>query len=225
MLTGENGILTQANNAREETRGGAVEEAKNIWEANKKLDEEMENKTAESLEELINRLVNEKLLTEDEKDKIIGNEEKGIDATGEITIGKRTIVFGLGAKTLVEAFKDDEIKIGDRIDYNPIASEDTGIEEKYRYESLPENNGYTYLDKQIFTVNNNNEEVNWIILGLSDDEKNLLITTEKPIRKEKTDESGDSQEKNDPYLYLSGIKGYINATNELNNICRIYRIW
>ena len=33
-LTGENGILTRANDAKVETRGAAVEEEKNLWEAN-----------------------------------------------------------------------------------------------------------------------------------------------------------------------------------------------
>lgn len=33
-LTGENGILTRASEAEVETRGAAVEEEKNLWEAN-----------------------------------------------------------------------------------------------------------------------------------------------------------------------------------------------
>ena len=63
--------------------------------------------TVESLEQIVNRLVSEKLLTEDEKDQILGNETKGIEATGQVTIGSRTIVFDT-TKTLVEAFKDEE---------------------------------------------------------------------------------------------------------------------
>ena len=59
MLTGENGILSQAQKADVETRGAAVEEAKNLWETNKTLDENTGENTAESLEELVNRLVDE----------------------------------------------------------------------------------------------------------------------------------------------------------------------
>ena len=33
-LTGENGILRQAGNAKEETRGASVEEARDLWKIN-----------------------------------------------------------------------------------------------------------------------------------------------------------------------------------------------
>ena len=38
-LTGENGILTRANDAKVETRGAAVEEEKDLWKANKLANE------------------------------------------------------------------------------------------------------------------------------------------------------------------------------------------
>ena len=118
MLTGENGILSQAQKADVETRGAAVEEAKNLWETNKTLDENTGENTAESLEELVNRLVDENLLTEDEKDQILGNEEKGIEATGEVTIGSRTIVFGIEGPTIGSKYDEGAIKIGDKITYS-----------------------------------------------------------------------------------------------------------
>ena len=118
MLTGENGILSQAQKADEETRGAAVEEAKNLWETNKTLDENTGENTAESLEELVNRLVDENLLTEDEKDLILGNEEKGIEATGQVTIGSRTIVFGIEGPTIGSKYDEGAIKIGDKITYS-----------------------------------------------------------------------------------------------------------
>ena len=118
MLTGENGILSQAQKADVETRGAAVEEAKNLWETNKTLDENTGENTAESLEELLNRLVDESLLTEDEKDLILGNEEKGIEATGEVTIGSRTIVFGIEGPTIGSKYDEGAIKIGDKITYS-----------------------------------------------------------------------------------------------------------
>ena len=37
MLTGENGIITQANTAKTETRGGEVEEKVNLWKVEKTL--------------------------------------------------------------------------------------------------------------------------------------------------------------------------------------------
>ena len=112
-LSGQNGILNKAIYAKEEQRGASVQEAKDLWEINNEANEYAQNSNSESLSELLTRLVNEKLLTEDEKDEIIGNEEKGIEATGKVEIGSRTIVFYKASKTLVEAFNNGEIKIGD----------------------------------------------------------------------------------------------------------------
>ena len=89
-LSGQNGILNKAIYAKEEQRGASVQEAKDLWEINNEANEYAQNSNSESLSELLTRLVNEKLLTEDEKDEIIGNEEKGIEATGKVEIGSRT---------------------------------------------------------------------------------------------------------------------------------------
>ena len=92
-LTGDNGILVQAGKAKEETRGASVEEARDLWKINQETDNYTENGTAQTLEQLINDLVNQKLLTEDEKDQILGNDSKGIEATYKVAIGSRTIIF------------------------------------------------------------------------------------------------------------------------------------
>ena len=93
MLTGDNGILTQAKNAKEETRGGTVQEARDLWFAEKKMNKELNKTTEKTLEDLINELVNDKHLTEDEKDIILGNASKGIEAQYQITIGSHVINF------------------------------------------------------------------------------------------------------------------------------------
>lgn len=93
ILIGNNGIITQANNAKDETRGGAVQEARDLWKATQKIDEQTKSETAQTLEKLIDDLVKQKLLTEDEKDQILGNKEKGIKQKGKVTIGSKTIVF------------------------------------------------------------------------------------------------------------------------------------
>ncbi len=111
-LTGENGILTSTNDAKIETRGASVEEARNLWKINQETDNYTESGTAQTLEELIDDLINQNLLTEDEKDQILGNTSKGIEATGQVTIGSRTIVFK--EKNIV-----DYVKIGDYVDYYP----------------------------------------------------------------------------------------------------------
>ena len=84
-LTGDNGILTQANKAKIETRGASVEEARDLWEINQNGDSKLQNQTAQTLEELLNDLEKQKLITSEEKEKI--------EETGKITIGSRTIEF------------------------------------------------------------------------------------------------------------------------------------
>lgn len=133
--------------------------------------------------------------------------------------------------TLIEMFKNAQqdkctnedgtcnnkkhLHIGDCIEYNYIASEDTGREEKYSYTSLSTSNGY---EDQLYSINNDTEKLNWIVLGLSDDNNHLLITTDSPIRNESTNIPEDDV----PFFKLDGFNGYINAIDELNNISKIY---
>ncbi len=84
-LTGENGLLTKAGDAKEETRGASVEEARDLWKINQEVDNQTESTTAQTLEQLLNDLENEKLITAEERTTI--------EETGQVTIGSRTIVF------------------------------------------------------------------------------------------------------------------------------------
>lgn len=93
MLAGDNGILIQAKEAKEETRGGTVQEARDLWFAENKMNKELNKTKEKTLEDLINELVNDKHLTEDEKDIILGNASKGIEAQYQITIGSHVINF------------------------------------------------------------------------------------------------------------------------------------
>lgn len=217
MLTGENGLITRAQEASEETRGASVEEERDLWKANQALDE-YTSASSESLPELINRLVNQGLLKENEKDQILGNEEKGIEATGQVTIGSRTIVFGTVGKTLVQAFKDGEIKVGDYItNYNEKLKNPSATAEV-----TPEETGHT--GTQTYKVDTS---TTWRVLGLSEDGTQLMITTGSPIKKEMKP-SGTEEWEKDPYLYLNSGEGYYNTNDDLttNNIldkiCKIY---
>ena len=66
-LTGENGIVTQALNAKTENRGGTIAEEVEIWKANKEIDNNTETITAEDKNAFLERLVNENKLSEEEK--------------------------------------------------------------------------------------------------------------------------------------------------------------
>ena len=104
-LTGENGILTRANDAKVETRGAAVEEEKDLWKANK-LANEYSNGDVETLSELLERIGpnGSKLLTQEEVDEI--------KETGQTEIGSRTILFGMTIGNIY----DDNL-IGQKVTY------------------------------------------------------------------------------------------------------------
>ena len=104
-----------------------------------------------------------------------------------------------GVKTLVQAFKDGEIAVGDYVDYSPAEGQQTSVGE--------EQTGYSEI--QTFTTD---MSTTWRVLGLSEDEHHLLLTSGSPIKKD-----GEN-----PYLVLQGAKGYLNCENTLDTIARIY---
>ena len=87
MLTGENGIITQANTAKTETRGGEVEEKVNLWKVEKNT-QEYSNTETKTEEQLLEELLSNKLVYENE----LNRGEK------TITIGSRVISYNLNEK-------------------------------------------------------------------------------------------------------------------------------
>ena len=80
MLTGENGILTRANDAKVETRAGTVEEKVNLWKTEKKMAEHTKQEVKEE-EQMLQELLDEKLVYENEinrENKIITIEDRQI---------------------------------------------------------------------------------------------------------------------------------------------------
>ena len=93
-LTGENGILTRATDAREETRYATIKEEKDLWELNKLADEQTGSNSAEEKEDIINRLWENGTITDEEREKLLAGES--------ITVADKKISFGA---TLVELFE------------------------------------------------------------------------------------------------------------------------
>lgn len=104
-----------------------------------------------------------------------------------------------GAKTLVQAFNDGEIAVGDYVNYTPTAGQSTTVTE--------EQTGYA--EEQTFTTDTS---TTWRVLGLSEDGQHLLLTSGSPIKKD-----GE-----DPYLVLQGAEGYLYCEDTLDTIAGIY---
>ena len=83
MLGGENGIIKQAVESKENTRGASAKEEVDLWKTNVKTDNITGSTTAETTDELLNRLKNNGAITEEEATKLKNGET--------ITIGKSEI--------------------------------------------------------------------------------------------------------------------------------------
>ena len=150
-LTGQNGVLTQAQNAKEETRYATVQEEKSLW---------IMGGRKEKASDIINNLYNNNIITESERDKLL-NEES-------ITIAEKEIsIIDDDSLTLLELYNEGTIKIGDYIDYSPNTN-------TINYESQQNINGDSY---QIIT---REQELKWRVLGLNEDKTKLLIKSDIP---------------------------------------------
>ena len=163
MLTGENGIITQASNAKLETRGGEVEERVSNWKSENKLNEYSPIEV-QSESDFIQELKDQKLVYDNEID-----EENKI-----IKIGSREIYYGIGEnditalKFLVNSGEDGivvlpiakdncnetgyQVDWGDGttgIDDTVIANNDTKLASRELYLAASESEGipHTYQEK------------------------------------------------------------------------------
>ena len=85
VITGDNSVIKSANQAKTEQRGGTVEDRVAVWKAGKATSEYTHRET-KTEDEMLNDLINDKLLFEDEIDR----ENK------KITIGSKEIDYSTG---------------------------------------------------------------------------------------------------------------------------------
>ena len=117
MLSGNNGILTKAAESKEETRGGAVQEQRDLWKLEQTSAQYAKTQSTKSLATLLEELgpYGQKLLTADEINTI--------NETGQVTIGSRTIVFK-EILTVGSEYDKGYIKIGDKLSYSANGASD-----------------------------------------------------------------------------------------------------
>ena len=161
-LTGENGILTKTGDAKEETRGASVQEARDLWKINQEADRQTASITAQTLEDLLDDLESQKLITAEEREII--------EATGEVTIGSRTIVFGTVEPTKSEVEeaieKGTELSTTDNITIADAYGNSITVPAGFKIVCDETTNNASTVDKGIVVedVNNGNQFV-WIPVG------------------------------------------------------------
>ena len=104
--------------------------------------------------------------------------------------------------------KAEHLHIGDYVNYNPSNFKEGTADVEKTASSSTDENGYS---DQTFSINT---DTKWRVLG-EDDRGQILIVSADPVKK-------DMGETNNPYFYLKGAKGYINAETVLERISKIY---
>ena len=201
LLLDENGIITKSKDARNANRAGAIKEEITLWKADKFAADNGAG-SHESMDDFLARLKTRGLISDEDI--------ATIKDTKKLQVGKETIVFPSDAKTLVQAFKDNEIKVGDYLNYNDY------VDETKTCTTLTNENGW---GDQKYTATKNTY---WQVLGLDSTGEKLMLISQSPIKKEmKTDDTAEDWEKT-PYLVLKGAYSYVNGKTILNNISGIY---
>jgi type II secretory pathway pseudopilin PulG len=114
LLVDENGIIQKSKDARNASRAGSIRDEISLWKADK-IAADNGAGSHESMDDFLTRLKDRGLISEDDINTI--------KDTKELVIGKETVRFPSDAKTLVQAFKDGEIKVGDYLNYNDYVDE------------------------------------------------------------------------------------------------------
>lgn len=216
-LTGDNGILTKAVQAKDATRGGEVQDYVNLA-AIENVSAEYGKGTKRTRAEVIAELSAERKLTPEEVAKLT-DEENPIDV---ITIGGIEIDFGvLGSAvglTLADMYDkavadgctnesgnctdEEHLHIGDYVDYkNPT----TGIKRANAVDT-------GYESDQVYEASKN--QLNWRVLGKDKTTGGIKLISGRPMK--------SNNGENDPYLHLYGAKGYLNSEIVLNDLCSLY---
>lgn len=103
-IIGENGIVGKTQKAKIETRIGKIKEERDLWLADVDMDKQLNRNDAETLEELLNRLENENIISLEER--------KQIEINGYFTINSEDIIFisnGIESQEVIVTSSDDEI--------------------------------------------------------------------------------------------------------------------
>ena len=201
LLLDENGIIAKSKDARNANRAGTIRDEISLWEADKVASENGAG-SHESMDAFLTRLKTRGLINDEDIQKI--------KDTRELQVGKEIIKFPSDAKTLVQAFNDGEIQVGDYLNYNDY------VDETKTCTTATNENGWA---DQKYTATKNTY---WQVLGLDETGERLMLISQSPIKKEmKTDATAKDWEKS-PYLILKGAYGYVNCKQILNNVSGIY---
>ena len=196
---GQNGLITKAQEAKEEMRGGSVQEARDLFY----LEKEMVNEspTEGEITTLVDKLVTQGLLTPADRNFIV-DQGKWYVEIGSRSGDKAIIFKEVTPPSIGDLFDDDTgtIKSGDYVDYNPWLGTTDSYTVQGQYSTS--NSGGDQIHDRI-------EDLNWRVLDKKGD--SIRLISETPIKV-----SGGTG------LTLHGANGYNNAVKIIDELCAIY---
>ena len=204
-LTGNNGLLSKATSAKEETKKAEYKESLELIGAGLQIDKRRENwSTKEFMEKYKKAIKNDKKF----KDSLVEEENNKIKVTTKegyvFHVEEEKVEFG-GKEELTTKPESlaSKVEVGDYVAYK------AGTKHSYTSKKgtgITGGNGYYEIPQQTFTSNDN---IKWRVLSKENNE--VVLISEEPLQ------TDDNKE-----FYLNGAIGYLYAEEELNKICSIY---
>ncbi len=207
-LTGDNGILTKAVQAKDATRGGEVKEYVEMAITENTMADNT-NGTRKTRAEVISELQTQGKLTAEEVAKLADVDVITIGGI-EINFGELFTLVDMYDKAIADNCTNQDgnctnrrhLHIGDYVDYkNPTSGVKTAEKEK---------TGYT--SNQVYEASKN--QLNWRVLGKDNTTGGIKLISGRPMK--------SNNSATDPYLHLYGAKGYLNSETVLNDLCSLY---
>ena len=203
LVVGQNGVINKSKFAKDANRRESIQEQLELWKGNKSIEDAVDGSSTSSIQDFVLDLKNKGTINQEEYNQI--------ETTHKLVIGEQEPILFPYSKTLVQAFKDGEIKVGDYV---------TNYNEKLKNKTASQNITTEESGIDVEQTYNVNTATTWRVLGLDESGTHLKLTTGSPIRR-----SGQ-----DPYLHLKGAEGWYRTNdnfvgkdgNVLNKICKIY---
>ena len=193
LLTGENGVITQAQDAKEETKIGEEKEQVQLAATAAKGETNWGEITEENLAEELTNNIGER-----DVDYTLSKEGESFLVT--YTDSNRSYVVDANGN-IIEAVKREGLKVGDYVDYKPTPNAEGYTADKLTEAITGSSSNSTITQDQSYTTETGTG-MTWQILRVYADGSIDLIG------------SPTSQ-----YVYFSGATGYNNGVTVMNDIC------
>ena len=198
-LTGNNGLLSKATSAKEETKKAEYKESLELIGAGLQIDKRRENWSTEVFMEKYKEAIekDKKFEVEEENNKIKVTTKEGY----VFYVEEEKVEFG-GKEELTTKPESlaSKVEVGDYVAYK------AGTHSYTSEKGTGTTGGNGYDTPQTFTSNDN---IKWRVLSKENNE--VVLISEEPLQ------TDDNKE-----FYLNGAIGYLYAEEELNKICSIY---